>query len=396
MSRSFESQINYLMKKPTFKFEKIKNYLNDLFQTNVHAKRVNSIANAVQGVITSTSLALSMIGQGLAASQGKITKHCKKQVDRLLSNAKFDVWGYFSYWVPEQIGNRKEVVIAMDWTEFDLDDQSTLALNLVTNHGRATPLLWKTFVKSDFKGKKNGYEEEVLRHLKILLPKDVKVTILADRGFGYVYMYNILKELGFNYVIRFKGNIKVYDKDGNVKDAKDWVGKNGRAKRLDNAKVTATNREPIEIVICVQDKAMKDSWCLATDRCDLKTNEIKNYYGKRWSIETSFRDSKNLRFGMGMYEINISTPERRDRLLFISAIAVFMLTVLGAASEALGFDRYLKSNTSKKRTHSLYRQGCMWYELIPNMDGEKLKLLIEKFHELLLESKATKEIFSFV
>lgn len=384
------------MKKRAFNFAKIKNYLNDLFDTDIHAKRLKSIANAVQGVIASTSLALSMVGQGLAVSQGKITKHCKKQVDRLLSNAKFDVWSYFSYWVPEQIGSRKEIVVAMDWTEFDLDDQSTLALYLVTNHGRATPLIWKTFVKSDFKDKKNGYEEEVLKRLHELLPSDVNVTILADRGFGYVYMYNILKKLRFNYVIRFKGNIKVYDKDGNEKNAKDWVGKKGRAKRLDNAKVTATNRQPIPTVICVQDKDMKDSWCLATDRSDLKTNEIKNYYGKRWSIEPSFRDTKNLRFGMGMYEISISKPERRDRLLFISAIAVFILTILGAASEALGFDRLLKSNTSKKRTHSLFRQGCMWYELMPNMDETRLKMLIEKFHELLLERIATKEIFSFV
>ena len=94
-----------------------------------------------------------------------------------------------------------------------------------------------------------------------------------------------------------------------------------------------------------------------------------------------------------MYEISISKPERRDRLFFISAIAVFILTILGAASEALGFDRLLKSNTSKKRTHSLFRQGCMWYELMPNMDETRLKMLIEKFHELLLERSATKKFF---
>ena len=384
------------MKKKAFNFNKIYKFLQDLFNDSVHAKRIMSIANAVQGVIASVSLAVSMIGQGLAVSQGKMTKHCKKQVDRLLSNIKFNVWEYFFHWVPDQVGNRKEIIVAMDWTEFDLDDQSTLALYLVTNHGRATPLLWKTFIKSDFKNKKNGYEEEVLRHLYATLPNDVKVTILADRGFGYVYMYNILQELGFNYVIRFKGNITVYDKDGNAKKAKDWVGKNGRAKRLNNAKVTASNRKAIPSVICVQDKGMKDYWCLATDRCDLSTNEIKNYYGKRWSIEPSFRDSKNLRFGMGMYETSISTPQRRDRLFFIGAIATFMLTVLGAASEALGFDKYLKSNTSKKRTHSLYRQGSMWYDLMPNMNEDKLKQIVDKFYELLLARASTKEVLYFV
>ena len=83
MPRSLESKLTRIMKKQTFNLVKIKNYLNDLFETNIHAKRIKSIANAVQGVIASTSLALSMVGQGLAVSQGKVTKHCKKQVDRL-------------------------------------------------------------------------------------------------------------------------------------------------------------------------------------------------------------------------------------------------------------------------------------------------------------------------
>jgi len=44
-------------------------------------------------------------------------------------------------------------------------------------------------------------------------------------------------------------------------------------------------------------------------------------------------------------------------------------------------DRLLKSNTSKIRTHSLFRQGCMLYELIPNMPEERLIPLIKKFAE---------------
>jgi len=66
---------------------------------------------------------------------------------------------------------------------------------------------------------------------------------------------------------------------------------------------------------------------------------------------------------MGMGSIRVSTPQRRDRLWLLSALAIALLTLLGAAGEALGLDRMLKSNTSKKRTHSLFRQGCMLYEL---------------------------------
>jgi hypothetical protein len=82
---------------------------------------------------------------------------------------------------------------------------------------------------------------------------------------------------------------------------------------------------------------------------------------------------QDLRFGMGMAELRIAEPERRDRLLLISAFAMALLTMLGAAGESLGMDRMLKSNTSKTRTHSLFRQGCMLYELIPNMLSRPLR-----------------------
>ena len=70
---------------------------------------------------------------------------------------------------------------------------------------------------------------------------------------------------------------------------------------------------------------------------------------------------------------------RRDRLLLVSAFAVALLTLLGAVGESLGMDRLLKSNTSKTRTHSLFRQGCMLYDLIPNMPKHRLLPLIKAF-----------------
>ncbi len=36
-------------------------------------------------------------------------------------------------------------------------------------------------------------------------PEGVAVTILADRGFGDVKLFAFLDELGFDYVIRFRG-----------------------------------------------------------------------------------------------------------------------------------------------------------------------------------------------
>jgi hypothetical protein len=101
--------------------------------------------------------------------------------------------------------------------------------------------------------------------------------------------------------------------------------------------------------------------------------------------QCGLRDTKDLRFGMGMGSIHVSTPERRDRLWLLNAFAVALLTLLGAAGEALGYDRYLKSNTTKRRTHSLFRQGCMLYDLIPTMPQPRLQPLIERFAAMLAE-----------
>ena len=67
--------------------------------TDIHEKRILSISSAVIGIIASASLAIHLIGQGLAAVKGTITKHGVKQVDRLLSNIKFNCWFYFYTWV---------------------------------------------------------------------------------------------------------------------------------------------------------------------------------------------------------------------------------------------------------------------------------------------------------
>jgi len=115
-----------------------------------------------------------------------------------------------------------------------------------------------------------------------------------------------------------------------------------------------------------------------------------------WDIEGAFRDTKDLRFGMGMGAMHVSTPDRRDRLWLINAFAVVLLTLLGAAGEAFGYDRHLKSNTTKRRTHSLFRQGSMLYELIPTMPEHRLRPLIEEFALMLAAQPVFSEMFGAI
>ena len=112
-----------------------------IFDEDLHAKRVASLSNAVVGALSGARLAVATIGRALAVSKGGRPRHGIKQVDRFFSNTGVDVWKLFASWVPFVVGPRPEIMVALDWTEFDEDNQSTIALYLVTKHGRATPAL---------------------------------------------------------------------------------------------------------------------------------------------------------------------------------------------------------------------------------------------------------------
>ena len=102
-------------------------FVERTFSGSLHAKRILSLANGTLGVLTGASLAVSLIGHALAQARGLSDRHAIKQVDRLLSNAGVVVWDLFAPWVREVVGQRKAIVVAMDWTDFDADNQATLA-----------------------------------------------------------------------------------------------------------------------------------------------------------------------------------------------------------------------------------------------------------------------------
>jgi len=269
-------------------------------------------------------------------------------------------------------------------------------LSLLCRHGRATPLVWLTVDTATLKDRRNSYEYQVLVRLAEVLPADVRVRIVADRGFGDHKLYRVLTDaLKFDFVIRFRGNITVTAANGETRPAAEWVDTGGRARVLRGAMVTATGY-PVGAVVCVQAKDMKQPWCLAVSTTAEPARALLNLYAKRWGIEGAFRDTKDLRFGMGMAAMHVSTPDRRDRLWLINAFAVVLLTLLGAAGEALGYDRHLKSNTTKQRSHSLFRQGSMLYELIPTMPKHHLRPLVKHFAQMLAKQPVFSQMFGAI
>jgi hypothetical protein len=375
----------------------VREFLTGLLERELHVKRIVSLSHATLGVVQAASLSVAAIGRAMAWARGEDidAKHAIKQVDRLLSNTGVDVWRLFAAWVPFCLGAREEAVVALDWTDFEKDDQTTLVASLITRHGRSTPLVWVTVEKSGLKGNRNLTEDMVLMRLREVIPAGVQVTVLADRGFGDARLYALLKEFGFSYVVRFRGVVHVTSATGETRTAAQWVPEGGKARMLKGALVTA-KQMPVGAVVCVKRKGMKEAWCLATSFANATAQRVLDAYSRRFSCEETYRDIKDLRFGMGLSAVQVGSADRRDRLLLLSAFAQALLTLLGAAGESLGYDKKLKANTAKKRTHSLFTQGCYYFMSMPRMSDERLLPLVARFAQFARDQAVFREAFGFI
>ena len=185
----------------------IRGFVDGIFGEDMHAARVRSLGNAVAGLVHAAVLAIHAVGHAYAQLAGIHGKSGITQIDRLLSNQKLVLDDVQRQWVEFIVQGRSDIMLAMDWTEFEKDKFSTLAVCATNNHGRATPLAWRTYPKSELKDNMRRFECEMVERLKNWLAPSARVTLLADRGFGDRKLYEFLMRVGWDFVIRFKSNI---------------------------------------------------------------------------------------------------------------------------------------------------------------------------------------------
>jgi hypothetical protein len=118
---------------------RVHDFVSSIFDYDLHAKRVDSLADATVGALQGARLAVGALGR--AGGREGTRREARDQAGRpvLLEHGRGRVEAR-RRWVPFVIGERPEIVVALDWTDFDQDNQSTIALYVVTKHG-AVPAL---------------------------------------------------------------------------------------------------------------------------------------------------------------------------------------------------------------------------------------------------------------
>lgn len=183
---------------------------------------------------------------------------------------------------------------------------------------RAIPLAWcvrKTQGNIGFEDQKALFES-----LRTYLPEKVEVVLLGDRFFATANLIAYLKQIGWDYRLRIKGNLIVGYRTIEAK-AEDLESLG--LTFLEDATLTGV-REQTNIAVVHEDGHEK-AWIIAMAK---KPDSYKALdYGMRWGIESMFSDFKTR--GFGLEDSQMRYPQRLERLILIMAIAMIWAVLSG-------------------------------------------------------------------
>ena len=353
--------------------DRIVHFFTQIFH-GLHQKRQRTLATLVSALVTVGKVGVASLGRAIPSRVAM--KHKIKQVDRFLGNDKLHVVDWCRRMVPVVIGPRKSIRIAVDWTK--IGKWPVLAASVVVQR-RGIPLYWATCDWRKLQRSQNAFEESFLAVLRTLIPSDVEVTLLFDRGFRRVSLAHRLKQLGFHFVVRCCGDTHIR--------ASDWNGAlcdlplpRGRVRDLGHVLATVQHPEDVRLV-AIFDHGQQDAWYLFTD-LDMPADDIIRLYDRRFTIEEVFRDEKSTRYGWSLGEYQLKDrPDRLDRLILIVATAYLLVSLIGHAIEAKGLERKYKANTASTKTHSCFQMGWKGHRLVRWLPESWIRL----FHRLTFE-----------
>lgn len=336
--------------------------------------QLNIIPYVIFGMMISESLVPSDIAKHLKEKFSLVQPESViKRINRLFKNKLFSPYEIYDQIIRYVIENYKvkhndnKVHIVFDHM-FSRDNYTIFMITMrVGNQG--IPLWFRCF-----EGKEcpEAFQEEFIKegisYVSDLFDNKYNLIFLADRWFNSTGLMKHIDELGHEYVLRLKKNIKVfyYDKK---KKRKRWI----TLGELPKKKYFSKHYEDIEITdkmykttIVISDSRDTDTpWILATNG-NYKRAIID--YGYRFGgIETVFKNQKS----NGFYIENTVNASLKyfESMYFFACVGVLLATIIGSDySKNKSHYKQIKikthtiSNSRKTRTKSLFQTGLTLFQ----------------------------------
>lgn len=252
-----------------------------------------------EAFVLSKSAILTNIARELTGLCNVAIDHTVKRLNRFLGNPRIDrqlfyknvvefVWPRIKHW--------QLIPIAIDWTFCEKHEKWQSLVASIVIRGRGIPILVWSFPRNDFHPylSQNQVENAFMKQLREILPPGKRVVILADRGFARASFFRLLTELGFDFIIRLRYNVKVTIGE-NVKLLGNIAVSKGQ--KLEWANVMYRQDGTYKLARLVATRAAvenddMDPWFLASS-LHRSAKSIINLYTKRMIIEEDFRTAKS-------------------------------------------------------------------------------------------------------
>src|SRR3954452_2224615 len=223
----------------------------------------------------------------------------------------------FSREVLEQAaGNGAPLTLILDQSK--VSDRHQVLMLAVRCGERALPLAWRVEETDSAIGFET--QKALLDAVAPWLPTRAKVRLMGDRFYGTADLIGLCQEREWDYRLRLKGNLVVFDGPGRT-----TTGKCARDRVYYLENVELTGRRARTHIGIIHDPGHAEPWIIAMSEKPgyLRTLE----YADRWGIEPMFSDFKSR--GFGIEETQLRYADRLDRLILVMALALYVAVSTG-------------------------------------------------------------------
>ena len=340
--------------------QELYNRLNETIRPLVSVSNSKQVSNwlwSVVGLMQANSPALSKIATYLPMetnAESRVTL-----VRRWLKNFKVDVRAFYEPILAQALQGWQamEVFVILDGVMVFGDRWQVFRLSLQHGH-RAIPLAWMVLAGTGVTSV-DRLTAMLTGVAKFLRPRVKGVTFLADRGFRDCDWAKLCRKLRWHYAIRITCNTYVTLADGRACRVDALGVARGQRRYFQNVRLTKTAKWRAQLSVgWTEGDDQTEPELLAVISNQVACRARLRAYGRRMSIEQSFRDDKS--GGFDLAHTRRQHAERLERLLLAMAIATLWCHELGEGVLAAGETMRRAIDPGPTRELSLFQLGLRW------------------------------------
>jgi hypothetical protein len=236
---------------------------------------------------------------------------------------------------------KKELALAMDAST--LGERFTVLSISVVYRGCGIPIAWK-IIKAGQEGEWRPYWEGLLAALEGVVPKEMKVIVMADRGLYAAWLYQAMVNLGWHPMLRVKEDLSFRElSQENFSPMGERIKRRGRG-WSGKGEWSEHGERMSGTVVMRWEKGYEEKLVVVTDLSEKEANVA--WYHMRFWIEDEYKDHKS--GGWGWEQTKMTDPGRAERQWLARAVAMQIVVLIGGQEEAA--EQECKRKQARKRS----------------------------------------------